>query len=75
MKLLIEEGFRETQLDIRNNTVLSYAVENDFIKIIELFPSQQNNVERIYNSDFKDFESIFQNLKNSQRFTIPIYIF
>lgn len=66
--LLLEEDFKENQLDIRNNTPVSYAIENNFQKIIELFPSQQNNLEETYTSEFTNFEIIFERLQKGERF-------
>lgn len=66
---LLEEGFTESQLDVRNNTPLSYALANDYLKVVDLFPSQQQNFDQIYNySCSNDFENICENLQKGERY-------
>lgn len=72
VKLLLEEGFNETQLDVRGNNVLTYAREHNYHKIIECFPSQQDAMEQFYCRDLEDFGSMFEDLQADERYTTNV---
>lgn len=69
VELLLEEGFNESQVDVRGNTALSYAKKHNNQKIAQLlFPSQQDVREEVYCSSSNNFELVFENLQSGERY-------
>ncbi|KAJ8945177.1 hypothetical protein NQ314_009309 [Rhamnusium bicolor] len=67
-KYLLEEGFDYTAVDVRSNTPLDIARNNDFFQIIELFPKEESDVlSSIIDSHSYTFEEIFSRLKKGEK--------
>ncbi|KAJ8970952.1 hypothetical protein NQ317_014060 [Molorchus minor] len=65
---LLQEGFTYSSLDIRNNSPLDIAKNNDFHAIIDLFPKEEPDViSSIIDSCSYTFEQIFEKLKPGER--------
>ncbi|KAJ8953016.1 hypothetical protein NQ318_015378 [Aromia moschata] len=62
------EGFEYTTVDVRNNTPLDIAKNNDFHDIVDLFPKEESDILcSIIDSNTCSFEEIFSNLKPGEK--------
>lgn len=69
VKYLLEEGFEYTFNDIRNNTPLDIAKNNDFAEIVDLFPKEETDIiSSIIDSHSYSFEDTFSSLKNGEKY-------
>lgn len=69
VKFLLNEGFSDTQVDIRGNSALHYAITNDFLEIAEVLPSNRKKLEmEVFGTNSFRVETLFQNsLSSSER--------
>ncbi|CAG9821113.1 unnamed protein product [Phaedon cochleariae] len=60
VEYLLQEGLEYTVPDVRNITPLALAKNNDFMKIVELFPQEETDIlSTVTNTTLHSYEEIF----------------
>lgn len=63
VKRLLEEGFSTEKVDIRNNTPATYAINNEYYEIIQLFPKKKRKNLKYLEETSYSLETILEEKK------------